>query len=80
MLIPNGEGVQYWQSAKDPYKVAVKPALPENAASSAVEMDVVIGMLFDVDALIANIRWARNDSNLINARHLYRNNSGLPVL
>ena len=46
--LPNGEGVQYWQSVTDPYKVAVKPALPENAASSAVEMDIVIGMLFDV--------------------------------
>ena len=71
--LPNGEGVQYWQSVKDPYKVAVKPALPENATSSAVEMDVVIGMLFDVDALIANIRYEGMTATPINARHLYRN-------
>ena len=71
--LPNGEGVQYWQSVTDPYKVAVKPALPENATSSAVEMDIVIGMLFDVDALIANIRYEGMNATPINARHLYRN-------
>lgn len=71
--LPNGEGVQYWQGVSDPYKVAIKPALPDNATSSNVEMDVVIGMLFDVDALMANIRYEGMLATPINARHAYRN-------
>ena len=71
--LPNGEGVQYWQGVSDPYKVAIKPALPENATSSNVEMDIVIGMLFDVDALMANIRYEGMLATPINARHAYRN-------
>ena len=45
--MPNGEGVQYWQSVKDPYAIDIKPALPEGATSSEVKMDVVVGLLFD---------------------------------
>ena len=71
--LPNGEGVQYWQGVSDPYKVAIKPALPDNATSSNVEMDIVIGMLFDVDALMSNIRYEGMLSTPINARHAYRN-------
>lgn len=67
------EGVTYWQSPKDPYKVSVKPALPEGATSSQVDMDIVVGMLFDTDALISNIRYEGMLSTPINARHMYRN-------
>lgn len=71
--LPNGEGVQYWQGVSDPYKVDIKPALPEGATSSEVEMDIVIGMLFDYDALISNIRYEGMLATPINARHMYRN-------
>ena len=71
--LPNGEGVQYWQGVSDPYKVDIKPALPEGATSSEVSMDIVIGMLFDYDALIANIRYEGMLATPINARHMYRN-------
>lgn len=71
--LPNGEGVQYWQGVSDPYKVAIKPALPEGAASSNVEMEIVVGMLFDFDALISNIRYEGMLATPINARHMYRN-------
>ena len=74
LYLPNGEGVQYWQGVSDPYKVDIKPALPENATSSEVEMDVVIGMLFDYDALITNIRFESMNATPLNARHLYRVN------
>ena len=67
------EGVQFWQSAKDPYKVKIKPALPEGATSSNVEMDIVVGMLFDRDALMSNIRYDSMLATPINARHGYRN-------
>ena len=74
LQLPNGEEVQYWQGVSDPYKVDIKPALPENATSSEVEMDVVVGMLFDYDALISNIRFESMNSTPLNARHLYRVN------
>ena len=72
--LPNGEGVQYWQGVSDPYKIDIKPALPENATSSEVEIPIVVGMLFDYDALITNIRFESLNSTPLNARHLYRVN------
>ena len=71
--LPNGEGVQYWQSVSDPYAVDIKPALPEGAPTSEVSMAIVIGMLFDTDALISNIRYDSMLSTPINARHGFRN-------
>ena len=67
------EGVQFWQNAGDPYKIDIKPALPEGATSSEISMDVVVGMLFDTDALISNIRYEGMLATPINARHGYRN-------
>ena len=71
--LPNGEGVQYWQGVSDPYKIDIKPALPENATSSEVEIPIVVGMLFDYDALISNIRYEGMLATPINPRHMYRN-------
>ena len=71
--MPNGEGVQYWQSVSDPYAVDIKPALPEGAPTSEVSMAIVIGMLFDTDALISNIRYDSMLATPINARHGFRN-------
>lgn len=71
--LPNGEGVQYWQSVKDPYKIDIKPALPEGATSSEVKMDVVVGLLFDRDALMVNNKFTGAYTTGINAKHLYSN-------
>ena len=71
--LPNGEGVQYWQGVSDPYKIDIKPALPENATSSEVEIPIVVGLLFDYDALISNIRYEGMLATPINPRHMYRN-------
>ena len=73
LSLPNGEGIQYWQAVKDPYAVDIKPALPEDATSSEVSMAIVVGMLFDTDALISNIRYDSMLATPINARHGYRN-------
>ena len=45
----NGEAVTYWQSSKDAdrMKIQCKPALPEGAESENVELDYVIGIIFD---------------------------------
>lgn len=73
LALPNGEGVQYWQGVSDPFKIDIKPALPENATSSEVEIPIVVGMLFDYDALISNIRYEGMLATPINPRHMYRN-------
>ena len=69
----NAKGLMYWQDPKDPYKVDVTPALPEDAASSEVAIDIVLGLLFDSDALVSNNRYEGMLATPINARHGYRN-------
>lgn len=52
----NGEGVQYWQSIKNPMAVAVKPSIPgwDGDISENVYLDNVIGVLFDEKAMAVN--------------------------
>ena len=69
----NAKGLMYWQDPKDPYKVDVTPALPEDATSSEVAIDIVLGLLFDSDALVSNNRYEGMLATPINARHGYRN-------
>lgn len=71
LSLPNGEGIQYWQSLKHPYGIDIKPSLPEGEATSEVKMDCVVGMLFDRDALMANNKFNGMYATPINARHLY---------
>lgn len=71
----NGEAVTYWQSSKpaDRMKIACKPALPEGAESSDVELDYVIGILFDTDAIQSINQFTGAFTTPVNARHLYTN-------
>lgn len=69
----NGEGIDYWQSIKNPSAIDVTPALPNGAESSEVKLDLVIGMLFDVDAIMTNNKFTGMYTTPINARHVYTN-------
>lgn len=69
----NAEGIMYWQSPEAPYSVDVVPALPDGAKGSEVAIDIVLGILFDNDALMSNNRYTGALSTPINARHGYRN-------
>lgn len=71
--LPQGEGVQFWQDISDPYKIDIIPPLPEGATSSEVVMDIVVGMIFDTEALYSNNRYEGMLPTPINARHGYRN-------
>ena len=71
LKLPNGEGVQYWQSFKDPSKVDVIPALPEGKTSSEVSIPLVVGLLFDRDAILVNNKFNGMYQTPINARHVY---------
>ena len=73
LSLPQGEGVQFWQSIEAPYKIDAIPPLPEGATSSEVKMDIVVGFLFDNWALYSNNRYNGMLPTPINARHGYRN-------
>lgn len=70
-----GEAVTYWQSNKpeDRMKIACKPALPEGATSSDVELDYVIGLIFDTDAIQSINQFEGAFTTPVNARKLYTN-------
>ena len=69
----NAKGLMFWQDEKDPYKIDVVPALPDDAPSSEVVIDVCLGLLADKDSLASNNRYEGMLATPINARHGYRN-------
>lgn len=71
--LKNGESVEYWQSFENPTEISIKPALPEQATSADVKMNLVIGVLFDRDAIMSNNKFEGSYATPINARHLYTN-------
>lgn len=68
-----GEGINFWQSFNAPTKIAYKPALPEQAESADVELDLVLGILYDVDALMIQNQFEGAYTTPINTRHVYQN-------
>ena len=71
-----GEKVQYWQSNKNDAsrtKIKCKPALPNGATSENVELDYVLGIVFDEDALASINQFTGAFTTPVNARHLYTN-------
>lgn len=75
LSLENYEGVTYWQSSKPGSRmsIACKPALPEGAESSNVELDYVVGILFDKDAIQSINQFNGAYTTPVNARHLYTN-------
>ena len=74
-LIPetNGEGVTYWQSSNDAdrMKIKCKPALPDGGVSENVELDMVLGLLFDTDAMGTINQFTGAYTTPVHARKLY---------
>ena len=71
-----GEKVQYWQSNESDTsrpQIKCKPALPDGAVSEAVELDYVLGIIFDEDALASINQFEGAFTTPVNARHLYTN-------
>lgn len=77
--IDNFESVDYWQNINDPMAIDVTPAIPDvsdptaQTAGSEVKDVVIVGMLFDKDACVANVQLDRADSTPLEARKHYRN-------
>ncbi len=79
LKIENYEGVQYWQNENDPMAIKVTPAIPNvsdpsaQTAGSAVTLDNVVGILYDVDAIMVDYQLDSAMSTGVEARKRYRN-------
>lgn len=72
------EGVSFWQSTSDRAAINVTPAITsaqgvQSAASEAVELPYVVGMIFDRDALMTSYNLERTRTTPIEARKGYFN-------
>lgn len=72
--IKNFEAVTYWQSSNDGdrMKIKVKASLPEGK-STIVEMDDVIGILFDTEAMKSTLQYTGVVDTPVEARKMYVN-------
>lgn len=71
--LPNGEGIDFWQSFDSPSEIDVIPALPEGAESSEVHLKLVLGMLFDSDACMTRNNFTGMYTTPIHPRKVYQN-------
>lgn len=76
------EGVDYWQNELNPTSIDVTPAIPDLTATPAaatqtagaqVELDYVLGVLYDEDAIMVDYQLDSSYSTPIEARKRYRN-------
>lgn len=70
-----GEKVSFWQASEDAsrMKIKCKPALPNGAVSSNVELDYVLGIIFDEDALETINQFEGTYTTPIHARKVAQN-------
>ena len=72
------EGVLYWQNEADPSAIKITPAIPNTAgttqtAGNQVSLGMVVGLLFDEDALMVDFQLERSNTTPLEARKGYRN-------
>ena len=80
LKMENYEGVMFWQNENDPSAIKVTPAIPNlvtpaagQTAGDTVALDYVVGMLYDVDALMIDYQLERSAVTSLEARKGYRN-------
>ena len=79
--INNFEGVDFWQNEIDSSAISVTPAIPDAAGSNsgaqtagtAVNLDYVLGFMFDEDALMVDYQFDSATTTPLEARKHYRN-------
>lgn len=73
------EKVMYWQNSNDPSAIDVVPAIPNTAnpasqtSGSRVQLDNVVGMIYDVDGLMIDYQLDSAYTTPVEARKAYRN-------
>lgn len=80
LKMENYEGILYWQNEAVPAAVDVVPAIPDvtgltgvQTAGDRVQLDYVVGALWDEDALMVDFQLERSNSTPLEARKNYRN-------
>lgn len=79
LKMENYEGVNFWQNENDPSAISIEPAIPNVASpgsqtkGSKVDLDMVVGVLFDEDALMIDYQLDTALSTPVEARKHYRN-------
>ena len=76
--IKNYEPINYWQSIDDRSSVKITPAIydkvsGEQKKGNEVDLDYVVGLLFDEDAMMVDYQFDGSYSTPLEARKLYRN-------
>lgn len=77
----NFEGVDFWQNEYDVSAISITPAIPDAAgtnsgaqtAGTAVQLDYVLGFLFDEDAMMVDYQFESATTTPLEARKHYRN-------
>lgn len=78
LKLENFEKVAYWQNINDPYAIRFTPAIPDTSdpsaqvAGSAVTQSIVLGCLFDKDAVMVDFHLEDVASSPLEARKKYR--------
>ena len=70
-----GEAVTYWQSTKpaDRLKIKAKVPMGDGNADATVELDYVLGIIFDTDAIMSINQFEGAFTTPLEARKMYRN-------
>lgn len=81
--IGNFEAVDFWQSPDSPSEIDITPAIIDLDTSNAtygtqiqgtnVNLDMVVGMIYDEDAIMTDFQLERTATSPLEARKLYRN-------
>ena len=79
LKVENFEGVDYWQNENVPMAIDVTPAIPDvsdptqQIAGTNVNLDNVLGLLYDEDAMMIDYQLDSSYSTPVEARKKYRN-------
>ena len=77
--IENYEGVTFWQNELNSASIDVTPAIPdmsdptEQTVGAQVQLDYVLGVLYDEDAILVDYQLDESYSTPVEARKRYRN-------
>lgn len=79
LQVGNYEGVDFWQNEASGAAIDIIPAIPNTSNPTAqttgaeVKLDVVVGLLFDEDAMMVDYQLERSATTPLEARKNYRN-------
>lgn len=79
LKLENYEGVDFWQNEANPSAIDVVPAIPDvnspgsQTAGTEVQLDYVVGLLYDVDGLMVDYQLERTAVTPLEARKNYHN-------